>query len=83
MQNKTVKELKFLAKEMGLKGYSGLRKAGLIQKIEDHRRNSSSNILDEAGLELSVPILEPVQFTAKKKYSNFEEFGWQHFGLNF
>ena len=61
MQNKTVKELKFLAKDLGLSRYSRLRKAELIQMIEDHRRNSSSNILDETN----VPILGPVQFTAK------------------
>ena len=61
MQNKTVKKLKFLAKDLGLSRYSRLRKAELIQMIEDHRRNSSSNILDETN----VPILGPVQFTAK------------------
>ena len=58
---------KSLAKELRLRGYSKLRKAELIQMIEDHRRNSSSNILDEPVPEINVPILKPMQFTAKNK----------------
>ena len=65
MQNKTVKELKFLAKDLGLSRYSQLRKAELIQMIEDHQRNSSSIIMDEIVPEIKVPILKPVRFTAK------------------
>ena len=36
MSNKTVKELKYTAKELGLKGYSKLRKFELIKMIEDY-----------------------------------------------
>ena len=69
MQNKTVKELKSLAKDLGLRGYSQLRKAELIQM-----RRNSSNILDEPVPEINVPILEPVQFIAKKYSSIIEKF---------
>ena len=53
---------------MGLKGYSVLRKTELIQKIENHRRS----ILDEPVPEINVPILEPVQFTAKNKIGSLK-----------
>ena len=43
MSNKTVKELKYTAKEIGLKGYSKLRKFELIQMIEDYKHNESTN----------------------------------------
>ena len=45
MSNKTVKELKFTAKELGLKGYSKLRKFELIKMIEDYKHNESTNKL--------------------------------------
>ena len=45
MSNKTVKELKSTAKEMGLKGYSKLRKVELIKMIDDHTHNESVNKL--------------------------------------
>ena len=72
MQNKTVRQLKSLTKEFELKGYNQLRKAELIQMIEDHQRNSSSNILDEPVHEMNVPILGPVQFTAKNKVASLK-----------
>ena len=45
MSNKTVKELKSTAKELGLKGYSKLRKIELIKMIEDYKHNESANKL--------------------------------------
>ena len=45
MSNKTVKELKYTAKELGLKGYSKLRKFELIKMIEDYKHNESPNKL--------------------------------------
>ena len=42
MSNKTVKELKYTAKELGLKGYSKLRKFELIKVIEDYKHNEST-----------------------------------------
>ena len=45
MSNKTVKELKYTAKELGLKGYSKLRKFELIKMIEDYKHNESTNKL--------------------------------------
>ena len=53
---------------MGLKGYSVSRKTELIQKIENHRRS----ILDEPVPEIKVPILEPVQFTAKNNIGSLK-----------
>ena len=93
MSNKTVKELKYTAKELGLKGYSKLRKFELIKMIEDYKHNESTNklrsfskkfgtrhrdfiknndrkinsssIMDDPVPEIKVPILKPIQFTAK------------------
>ena len=49
MSNKTVKELKSTAKEMGLKGYSKLRKVELIKMIDDHTHNESVNNLKSSA----------------------------------
>ena len=70
MSNKTVKELKYTAKELGLKGYSKLRKFELIKMIEDYIKNNdckinSSSIMEDPVPEIKVPILKPIQFTAK------------------
>ena len=43
MSSKTVKELKYTAKELGLKGYSKLRKLELIKMIEDYKHNESTS----------------------------------------
>ena len=45
MSNKTVKELKSTAKELGLKGYSKLKRFELIKMIEDYKHNESANKL--------------------------------------
>ena len=75
MENKKVQELKLIAKQYGLHGYSKLRKAELIHVIKEHERKqestrkaeeeltrkiNSSNILDEAVPEINIPILKPV-----------------------
>ena len=69
MENKKVKELKFIAKKYGLHRYSKLRKAELIYLIKEHERKveeeltrkvNSSNFLDEAVPEINIPILKPV-----------------------
>ena len=85
--------MKYTAKELGLKGYSKLRKFELIKMIEDYKHNESKNklrsfskefgarnrdfiknndrnrnsssIMDEPVPEIKVPILKPIQFTAK------------------
>ena len=64
MENKKVKDLKLIAKQYDLHGYSKLRKAELIHVINEHERkqestrkvNSSSN-LDEAVSEINIPFL--------------------------
>lgn len=71
---KTVKELKALAKSLGLKRYSKLRKKELIELIEEKMKketlvggaNSRKNIMDEEVPEISVPVLDPIQEKVKK-----------------
>ncbi|XP_020912011.1 uncharacterized protein LOC110249773 [Exaiptasia diaphana] len=69
MEKQTVKELKALTKERGIKGYYKLRKAELIEVLGNTPRNivpnTSSNILDEPIPEINVPILKPSQPTRK------------------
>ena len=72
MQNQTIRELKSLAIELGLKGYINLRKAKLIQMIGKHQQRISSNILDEPVPEINVPILEPAQFSARNRVASLK-----------
>jgi len=68
----TVKELRLLAKERGLKGYSKIRKAVLIQLIlhsksrfHDSTRVEYAQILDEPVVD-NTPILQPTAATKPK-----------------
>ena len=64
MENKTVKELKSLAKDRGIPRYYRMRKAELIEALGNTPQspisvsNTSSNILDEPIPEINVPILD-------------------------
>ena len=67
MENKKVKDLKLIAKQFSLHGYSKLRKAELIHVINEHERKqeltrkvNSSSILDEAVPAINIPILKPM-----------------------
>jgi len=69
MEKQTVRELKDLAKEQGVKGYYKLHKAELIETLTNAKPprnivpNTSSRILDEPIPEINVPILKPSQPT--------------------
>ena len=57
LQDKTVVQLKALARERGLKRYSKLKKADLIQLL-----NVPASLLDEDAPQIGLP--DPVQTSA-------------------
>ena len=73
MNNKTVKQLKAIAKERGIRGYYKIRKAELINALEAPRLvEQKSNIFDEPLPNDPTPVLqsspwEPSNFVAKSK----------------
>ena len=76
-----VRALKITARDLGLKGYSKLNKWELIEllkpyaeqvkrlppiiTIAEDKKPKRVNIMDEPVPEIKVPILKPMQFTAK------------------
>ena len=86
-----VKALKITAKDLSLKGYSKLRKSELIELLKPYeerikrfppiitlvedKKPKRVNIMDEPVPEIKVPILKPIQFTAKDKVASLEKFG--------
>ena len=85
-----VKALKITAKDLGLKGYSKLRKSELIRLLKTYeeqikrlpsiitlaedKKPKRVNIMDEPVPEIKVPILKPMQFTAKDKVASLKSF---------
>ena len=73
MNNNTVKQLKAIAKEHGIKGYYKLRKAKLINALEATRLvEEKSSIFDEPIPNDPTPVLQqtpwrPSNFAAKSK----------------
>ena len=60
MNNKTVKQLKAIAKERGIRGYYKLRKAELINALKAPRLiEQKSNIFDEPIPNDPTPVLRP------------------------
>ena len=55
----TIKELRSLAKERGVKGYSQLRKSELIDLIESKGSRSDRSLLDNPVPDINVPVLVP------------------------
>ena len=55
----TIKELRSLAKERGVKGYSQLRKSELIDLIESMGSRSDRSLLDDPVPDINVPVLVP------------------------
>jgi len=60
METKTVKELREIAKERGLRGYYKLHKAELIDAI------NKAHLLDAPVPNIQVPILEPTAYQPPK-----------------
>ena len=76
-----VKALKITSKNLGLRGYSKFNKSELIElfkpyekqikrlppiiTLAEDKKPKRVNIMDEPVPELKVPILKPIQFTAK------------------
>ena len=60
MNNNTVKQLKAIAKERGIKGYYKLRKSELINALEASRLvEQKSSIFDEPIPNNPTPVLQP------------------------
>ena len=60
MENHTVVQLKFIAKERGIRGYYKLKKAELIHAMEGTRLvEQKSNVFDEPISNDPIPILQP------------------------
>ena len=66
MESKTVQQLRQIAKERGLKGYSRLRKADLVKLLEPPRGNEGGSLLDE-DFEFDAPVLVPEKRKFPKK----------------
>jgi len=67
METYTVKQLRAIAKERGLRGYYKLRKAQLIDAINAHsaaHRPAHRPLLDDPVPEISAPVLTPTKYIA-------------------
>ena len=63
MNNHTVKQLKAIAKERGIRGYYKLRKAELIHALDVTRLvERKSNIFDESIPNDPTPVLQPTSW---------------------
>src|ERR1043165_8938700 len=60
-ESKTVKQLRDIARQRGMKGYWSLRKADLIAKISSVEAKHD-HILDAPVPDIGVPILQPAAF---------------------
>ena len=60
MENQTVKQLKAIARERGIKKYSRMRKAELIESLTQPQV-LNTNIIEESISEINVPILKNPQ----------------------
>ena len=64
MERHTMKQLRVIAKERGLKRFSTLRKAELIAAINAHRSADNHNLLDAPVPDISAPVLTPTKYVA-------------------
>jgi len=62
MEASTVKQLRVIAKERGVKRYSALRKAELIAAINAHSAADNHNFLDDPVPDISAPVLTPTKY---------------------
>ena len=73
MENFKVKDLKALAKEKGIKGYYRLRKAELINALNQvNDPPQPQNIIDQQIPEINIPILTPSKPTNPSKVSQLK-----------
>ena len=79
MENFKVKDLKALAKEKGIKGYYRMRKAELIQALNQVSNHSQPkdppiplNIIDQSIPEIDIPILKPSKPANPSKVSQLK-----------
>ena len=85
MKSKTVKELREIAKQRGLRGYSKLRKAELItmlipmqipmlnQPCAGGAVGGMQNLLDEPVPNIGVPVLQPTTASKPKLFRRVKE----------
>ena len=66
MESNTVQQLRKIAKERGLKGYSRLKKADLVKLLEEPHGNEGGSLLDE-DFEFDAPVLIPEKRKISKK----------------
>jgi len=64
MERHTVKQLRVIAKERGIKRYSALRKAKLIEAINAHGSADNHNLLNAPVPDISAPVLTPIKYVA-------------------
>ena len=77
-----VRTLKITARDLGLKGYSKLNKSELIEHLKPYeeqikrlpllKKPKRVNMMDEPVPEIKVPILKPIQFTAKSNVKSLK-----------
>jgi len=64
METYTVKKLRAIAKELGIKRYISLRKAELIATIKAHLAAGNHNLIDAPEPDISAPVLTPIKYVA-------------------
>jgi len=64
MEASTVKQLRVIAKERGIRRYSALRKPELIAVINAHSATDNHNLLDDPVPDISAPVLTPTKYVA-------------------
>ena len=75
MDNKTVKELQAIARERGVRGYSKLRKAELVELLKPVVTPTlgGGNLLDEPVPNIEVPVLQPTAASKPKLFSRVKQ----------
>ena len=70
MENQSVKELKTLAKERGIKGYYKMRKAELIEALSTDESEIYETANDQSIPEVNIPIPAPSRITQIKNLAS-------------
>jgi len=67
METYTVKKLRAITEERGIKRYSSLRKAELIATINAHLAADNHSLIDAPVPDISAPVLTPTKYVAPHK----------------